>query len=74
MGPDRCLFGTENPGSGSVRHPETGKFMDDLEPVIESIEWLSEADRRKIFEENARSLYKLEVGAAVQRYRGGDPG
>jgi predicted TIM-barrel fold metal-dependent hydrolase len=59
MGPDRCLFGTENPGTGTATNPDTGQEMDDLKPVIESIEWLSEADRQKIFEGNAKALYKL---------------
>jgi 4-oxalmesaconate hydratase len=63
VGTDRCLFGTERPGTGTAQDPGTGKWSDDLKPVIESIEWLSEADRRKIFEENARAVYRLEVGA-----------
>jgi 4-oxalmesaconate hydratase len=64
-GPDRVLFGTERPGTGTAFDPETDRWIDDLKPVIESIDWLTEADRRKIFEENARSLYKLEVPAAA---------
>lgn len=63
-GPDRCLFGTERPGTGSVMDPQTGRYMDDLKPVIESIDWLREQDRKKIFEENARKLFKLSVGEA----------
>jgi 4-oxalmesaconate hydratase len=49
VGPDRILFGTERPGSG---HP-----YDDLRPVIEALPVLSEADRRAVFEENARLVY-----------------
>ncbi len=60
MGPDRCMFSTENPGTGSKTHPDTGRQMDDLKPVIEEIEWLTEQDRRKIFEDNARKLFKLD--------------
>lgn len=59
MGSDRCLFGTERPGTGSGVDPNTGRAMDDLKPVIESIEWLSEMDREKIFEKNAARLYDL---------------
>ncbi len=59
VGTDRCLFGTENPGSGSAVNPKTRKYMDDLKPVIESIEWLTEQDKRLIFEDNARRLYKM---------------
>jgi 4-oxalmesaconate hydratase len=56
-GVDRCVFGTEKPGSGSAMDPETGRWLDDLKPVIESIDWLSQGDRSRIFEDNARSLY-----------------
>jgi predicted TIM-barrel fold metal-dependent hydrolase len=29
--------------------------------MIENIEWLSAADRKKIFEDNAREVFKLKV-------------
>jgi len=57
MSTDRCMFGTENPGTGSAKDPDTGKWLDDTRPVIESIDWLTEADKRKIFEENARQVH-----------------
>ena len=57
VGVDRCLFGTENPGSGSARDPKSGAMLDDLKPVIESIGWLNEADRRAIFETNAGAVF-----------------
>jgi 4-oxalmesaconate hydratase len=59
IGPDNCLFGTERPGTGSAPNPEWGTDYDVLKPVIESIEWLTPADRAKIFEGNCRKLYKL---------------
>lgn len=59
VGTDRCLFGTENPGSGSALNPKTGMRMDNLKPVIESIDWLTEQDKKLIFEDNARRLYKI---------------
>jgi 4-oxalmesaconate hydratase len=55
-GTDRCLFGTEKPGSGSARDAD-GAWLDDLKPVIESIDWLTEDDRAAIFEGNARVVY-----------------
>ena len=65
-GADRCLFGTENPGTGTAIDPNTGTYLDDLRPVIESIDWLSTADKQKIFEQNARSLFsRLSVPAAA---------
>ncbi|HEY0105607.1 MAG TPA: amidohydrolase family protein [Rhizomicrobium sp.] len=58
IGTDNCLFGTERPGTGSVHNPVTGSTFDNLKPVIESIEWLSAEDRRKIFELNAKKVYQ----------------
>lgn len=60
IGPEHCLFGTESPGAGSSVNPKTGKAMDDLKSVIEDVDWLSSGDRKKIFEDNARKLYKLD--------------
>jgi 4-oxalmesaconate hydratase len=57
VGPDRVLFGTEKPGTGSGRDPKTGRDYDDLKPVIESIEFLSEQDKRNVFECNCTKLY-----------------
>jgi OH-DDVA meta-cleavage compound hydrolase len=59
MGPDRCLFGAECPGVGSTIDPATGRTLDDVKPMIESLEWLTESQRRAIFENNARKLFKL---------------
>src|ERR687884_134507 len=46
VGTDRCMFGTENPGTGTYRDPATGKMLDDLKPVIEGIPNVSEQDKR----------------------------
>ena len=61
VGADRCLFGTECPGIGSSIDPATGSSMDNVKPMIENIDWLSAADRKKIFEDNARAVFKLAV-------------
>jgi 4-oxalmesaconate hydratase len=58
VGPSRCLFGTERPGTGAAVDPRTGRSLDDLRPVIESLERLSAADRELVFETNARRLYR----------------
>lgn len=66
VGTDRCLFGTENPGSGSSRDPKTGAWLDDLKPVIEGISRLGDEDRARIFEDNARAVFpRFAVPAAV---------
>lgn len=58
IGPANCLFGTERPGSGRGIDPATGRALDDLRPVIEGLDVLSDDDRRLVFEDNARRLYR----------------
>lgn len=60
VGADRCLFGSECPGTGSVFDPVQGRQMDDLKAHIDRFEWLSDTDRRTIYEGNARRLFKLD--------------
>jgi 4-oxalmesaconate hydratase len=62
VGPDRCLFGTERPGSGSVTDPATGRPFDDLKPVIEEIDTLTDEDRAAVFEQNARTVFSRWKG------------
>jgi predicted TIM-barrel fold metal-dependent hydrolase len=57
VGPERVVFGTERPGSGSAMNPDTGHHFDDLKPVIDKIDFLSDADRRAIYVDNARTLF-----------------
>ena len=57
VGPANCLFGTERPGSGRGIDPVTGRALDDLRPVIEGLDVLSDHDCRLVFEDNARRLY-----------------
>jgi predicted TIM-barrel fold metal-dependent hydrolase len=57
VGTDRCMFGTENPGTGSYKDPATGKMLDDLKPVIEGIAGLSEQDRKNVFEDVAKQAF-----------------
>ncbi len=60
VGADRCLFGTERPGVGTVKDPRTGKWMDETRYLIEAFDWLSDSDKKLIFEGNAKKLFKLE--------------
>ena len=65
VGVDRCLFGSDKPANGSVIDPKTGRSLNDIKPYVEAIPWLTEADRRAIFEENALKVYsRLKVPAA----------
>jgi 4-oxalmesaconate hydratase len=44
---------------GAVRgiDPESGHYFDDTRRYVDSIEWLGEADRRKIYQDNVRKVY-----------------
>ena len=57
VGTDNVMFGTEKPGTGSAFNAEWGHDFDDLKPVIESMESLTDEDRKKIFECNCRRVY-----------------
>ena len=59
VGVDRCMFGSEKPGVGSTRNPETGRWIDDIHLLIEDIEWLSDDERHQLFESNARKLFRI---------------
>ena len=61
VGVDRCLFGAECPGVGSVINPDTGTTMDDVAPNIQTFDWLEEEDKTKIFSENTRKLFNLKI-------------
>lgn len=60
VGPDNVLFGTEKPGTGSAFDPQTGRDFDHLKPVIDSIEWLTNEDRKKVYECNCCNLYNIK--------------
>lgn len=64
VGADRCLFGTERPGVGTVKDPATGKWLDETRGLIEAFDWLSDAEKKMIFEDNARKLFKIDTAQA----------
>ena len=57
VGTDRCVFGTENPGTGSYVWPKTGLMLDDTRPLIESIDWLTDQDRKNVFEDVSKKIF-----------------
>ncbi len=67
VGADRCLFGTERPGVGTVKDPKTGKWLDETRHLIEAFDWLSAAEKKMIFEDNAKKVFKLDVGAEATK-------
>lgn len=66
VGADRCLFGTERPGVGTVKDPRTGKWLDETRYLIEAFDWLSDADKKLIFSENAKKLFKLDAASQAK--------
>jgi hypothetical protein len=54
------LVATADRETGSEIFRRSGT-MDNVKPMIENIERLSAADRKKIFEDNARAVFKLKV-------------
>lgn len=54
---DNILFASEMLGAVPGIDPETGKHFDDTKRYIDQVKTLSEADRYKIFEGNARRVY-----------------
>jgi 4-oxalmesaconate hydratase len=54
---DNILFASEMIGAVQGIDPETGHYFDDTKRYVDQLPDLSEADRHKIFEGNARKVY-----------------
>lgn len=63
---DNIVFAPEMVGAVRGVDPETGQYFDDTKRYVDSIDWLSAEDRRKIYEDNARKVYPR----AAARLRG----
>jgi 4-oxalmesaconate hydratase len=59
VGPDRIVFGTETPGSGSGFDPATGRHLDNMYPYIAECPLLSEDERQSVLSGNAERLFGL---------------
>ncbi|MBN9108349.1 MAG: amidohydrolase [Pseudonocardia sp.] len=59
VGADRCLFGTERPGSGTAPDPATGRDFDDIRPVIEGFDFLSDDEKAAVLSGNAQKVFPL---------------
>ena len=53
---DNILFGSEMVGAVRGIDPETGHYFDDTKRYIDALS-IGEAEKRKIFEANARRIY-----------------
>ena len=59
---DNIIFGSEMVGAVRGIDPQTGHYFDDTKRYIDALP-LSEADRRKVFEGNARKVFpRLMLG------------
>lgn len=54
---DNVLFGSEMIGAVRGRDPNTGEYFDDTKKYVDAVPGLSDADKHKIFESNARRVY-----------------
>src|SRR6266567_2865048 len=52
IGVDNILFATEMFGAVNAIDPKTGRNFEEIVPIFQSIEWLSDAERYKLTEGN----------------------
>ena len=56
-GVDNVMFASEMVGAVNTIDPKTGRWFDDTKPYLDGITWLTDADRQKLFEDNAKRIY-----------------
>ena len=66
VGVDNVIFASEMLGGVTTIDPQTGRFFDDNKPCMDAIGWLTDADRKKILEENVKKAYPL-LGPVLER-------
>ena len=54
---ENILFASEMVGAVRGIDPQTGQYYDDTKRYVDSADWLSAADREKIYQGNARRVY-----------------
>ena len=54
---ENILFGSEMVGAVRSIDPETGYYFDDTKRYLDNVPWLSDADRKKLFEGNTRRVF-----------------
>jgi 4-oxalmesaconate hydratase len=54
---DNILFASEMVGAVKGIDPHTGHHYDDTKRYIDQVSWLTAADKKKIFEDNAKKVY-----------------
>ena len=57
VGVDNVFFATEMFGAINAIDPQTGRNFEEIMPLVDSIDWLTDEDRHKLFEGNVRKVY-----------------
>jgi 4-oxalmesaconate hydratase len=68
---ENILFASETIGAVQGIDPETGHHFDDTKRYIQQVPWLSDTERARIYEGNARVVYS-RLSAQIDRQRAGD--
>jgi len=68
VGVDNILFASEMLGGVNAVDPKTGRSFDDNKPYLDAMAWLTAADKKKIFEDNARKAYP-RLGPILEKRR-----
>jgi 4-oxalmesaconate hydratase len=66
-GVGNVMFASEMLGGVTTKDPLTGRMFDDNKPCLDALDWLTDADRQKIFEGNVRKAYPRLDAALVKR-------
>jgi 4-oxalmesaconate hydratase len=67
-GVDNVMFASEMLGGVTTIDPVTGRWFDDNKPCVDALGWLTDEDRRKLFEGNVRKAYP-RLGPILDRPR-----
>lgn len=54
---ENIVFASEMIGAVRGKDPKTGKYFDDTKVYVDNLDFLTDADRQKLFEGNARRVY-----------------
>jgi 4-oxalmesaconate hydratase len=68
VGPDNVLFASEMIGAVRGIDPEHGFYFDDTKRYVDAVEWLTDEEKRKVYEGNAFKVYP-RLAKAIERQR-----
>lgn len=65
---DNILFASEMIGAVKGIDPKTGRYFDDTKQYLDNIEFVSDSDRQKVFEDTARNKVYPRLNAALKAH------